>query len=147
MRGGLKRHHLASRLRNVDAEHQTHTRVLSSNVRLTVPQFDVGVPQLQDPYTVNPTEGISNTLVPLIILSVLGVVTVFPDLLVGRPDEDLQPQWSRALVAAELTATKEPSATQKGRESASYALQKKCTWTSGCPPLGVFTAPRLPSVS
>lgn len=56
MRGGLKRHHLASRLRNVDAKHQTHTRVLSPNIRLTVPQFDVGVPQLQDSYTVNPTE-------------------------------------------------------------------------------------------
>lgn len=37
----------------MDTEHQTNTCVFSSNVRLTVPQLDVGVSQLQDSYTVD----------------------------------------------------------------------------------------------
>lgn len=56
IRGNLKRHELSSRLRDVDTKHQTHTSVFSPNVRLTVPQFNVCISQLQDSHTVNPVK-------------------------------------------------------------------------------------------
>lgn len=38
----------------MNPKHQADARVLPPDVRLAVPQFDVGVSQLQDSYTVNP---------------------------------------------------------------------------------------------
>lgn len=48
---------LSSRLRNVHAEHQADARVLPAHVRLALPQLDVGVPELQDPDTVDSGRG------------------------------------------------------------------------------------------
>lgn len=54
IRCDLKGQKLASRLRDVNPKHQADTCVFPSDVRLAVPQFNVGVSQLQDSYTVNP---------------------------------------------------------------------------------------------
>lgn len=53
MGGYLEGDVLPSWLRNVHTEHQTDTRVLPADVRLALPQLDVGVPELQDPDTVD----------------------------------------------------------------------------------------------
>lgn len=53
MGGYLEGDVLSSWLRNVHTEHQTDTRVLPTDVRLALPQLDVGVPELQDPDTVD----------------------------------------------------------------------------------------------
>lgn len=53
MGGYLEGDVLSSWLRNVHTEHQTDTRVLPADVRLALPQLDVGVPELQDPDTVD----------------------------------------------------------------------------------------------
>lgn len=54
IRCDLKGQKLASRLRDVNPKHQADACVFPSDVRLSVPQFDVSVSQLQDSYTVNP---------------------------------------------------------------------------------------------
>ena len=51
--GHLQRQRPAIGLRDVNAEDQPHPRVLSPDVRLPLAQLDVGVPELQDPGTVN----------------------------------------------------------------------------------------------
>lgn len=51
--GHLQRQRPAVGLRDVDAEDQPHPRVLSPNVRLPLAQLNVGVPELQDPSTVD----------------------------------------------------------------------------------------------
>ena len=53
MGGHLQGGMLPSWLGYVDPEHQAHTRVLASDVRLALPQLDVSVPQLQDPGAVD----------------------------------------------------------------------------------------------
>lgn len=57
MGGHLEGDGLSSWLRNVHAEHQANTRVLPAHVRLALPQLDVGVPELQDPDTVDSAGG------------------------------------------------------------------------------------------
>ena len=47
---------LPSGLRDVHPEHQAHAGVLPPDVRLPFPQLDVGVPELQDPGTVDSVE-------------------------------------------------------------------------------------------
>jgi len=47
-RGRLQRQHLPVGLRDVDPEHHADSRVLASDIRLALPQLDVGVPQLED---------------------------------------------------------------------------------------------------
>lgn len=53
MRGHLQRDVLPSRLRYVHTKHQSHSGVFPADVRLTLPQLDVGVPELQDPGAVD----------------------------------------------------------------------------------------------
>ena len=53
MGGHLQGGMMTSWLGYVDPEHQAHARVLASDVRLALPQLDVGVPQLQDPGAVD----------------------------------------------------------------------------------------------
>lgn len=53
MRGHLERDVLSSRLRYVHTEHKTNTGVFPTDVCLALPQLDVGVPELQDPSTVD----------------------------------------------------------------------------------------------
>lgn len=57
MRGHLEGDVLSSGLRNVHAEHQTDTRVLPTDICFALPQLDVGVPELQDPDTVDSVRG------------------------------------------------------------------------------------------
>lgn len=45
---------LAAGLRYVHAEHKTNSGVFPTHVRLALPQLNVGVPELQDPGTVDP---------------------------------------------------------------------------------------------
>lgn len=53
MRGHLERDVLPARLRYVHTKHKTNSGVFPSNVSLALPQLDVGVPELQDPGTVD----------------------------------------------------------------------------------------------
>lgn len=53
MRGHLERDVLSSGLRYVHTKHETNTGVFPTDVRLALPQLDVGVPELQDPGTVD----------------------------------------------------------------------------------------------
>lgn len=53
MGGHLERDVLSSRLRYVHTEHKTNARVFPPDVGLALPQLDVGVPELQDPSTVD----------------------------------------------------------------------------------------------
>ena len=53
MRGHLERDVLSSGLRYVHTKHKTNTRVFPTDVRLALPQLDVGVPELQDSCTVD----------------------------------------------------------------------------------------------
>lgn len=57
MGGYLEGDVLSSWLRNVHTEHQANTRVLPAHIRLALPQLDVGVPELQDPDTVDSVRG------------------------------------------------------------------------------------------
>lgn len=57
MGGHLEGDVLSSGLRNVHTEHQTDTRVLPTHICFTLPQLDVGVPELQDPHTVDSVRG------------------------------------------------------------------------------------------
>lgn len=51
--GSLQRQHLPAGLRDVHSEHHADPRVLSSYIRLPLPQLDVRVPQLENASTVN----------------------------------------------------------------------------------------------
>lgn len=53
MRGHLERDMLSSRLRYVHTKHEANAGVFPTDVRLALPQLDVGVPELQDPGTVD----------------------------------------------------------------------------------------------
>ena len=53
MRGHLQGDVLSSGLRYVHAEHEANPGVFPPDVRLALPQLDVGVPELQDPGTVD----------------------------------------------------------------------------------------------
>lgn len=53
MRGHLERDVLPSRLRYVHTKHKTNAGVFPTDVSLALPQLDVGVPELQDPSTVD----------------------------------------------------------------------------------------------
>lgn len=53
MRGHLERDVLSSGLRYVHAEHEADAGIFPPDVRLAFPQLDVGVPELQDPGTVD----------------------------------------------------------------------------------------------
>lgn len=53
MRGHLEGDVLSSGLRYVHAKHKTNAGVFPPDVRLALPQLDVGVPELQDPSTVD----------------------------------------------------------------------------------------------
>lgn len=53
MRGHLEGDVLSSRLRYVHTEHEANSGVFPPDVRLALPQLDVGVPELQDPSTVD----------------------------------------------------------------------------------------------
>lgn len=44
---------LSSGLRYVHAKHKSHSGVFPTDVRLALPQLDVGVPELQDPSAVD----------------------------------------------------------------------------------------------
>lgn len=57
MGGHLEGDVLSSGLRNVHTEHQTDTRVLPPDICFTLPQLDVGVPELQDPDAVDSVRG------------------------------------------------------------------------------------------
>jgi len=57
MRGHLERDVLSSGLRYVHAEHKTDAGVFPTDVRLALPQLDVGVPELQDPSAVDSVRG------------------------------------------------------------------------------------------
>lgn len=57
MRGHLERDVLSSRLRYVHTEHKANAGVFPTDVRLALPQLDVGVPELQDPSTVDSVRG------------------------------------------------------------------------------------------
>lgn len=57
MGGHLERDGLSSWLRYVHTEHEANAGVLPTDVRLALPQLDVGVPQLQDPYAVDSVRG------------------------------------------------------------------------------------------
>lgn len=57
MRGGLERDVLSTRLRYVHAEHKANAGVFPADVRLSLPQLDVGVPELQDPGAVDSVSG------------------------------------------------------------------------------------------
>lgn len=52
-RGSLQRQHLPVGLRDVHSEHHTDPCVLSSYIRLPLPQLNVRVPQLKDASTVD----------------------------------------------------------------------------------------------
>lgn len=52
----LQPQHPAVRLRDGDPEHNSHPGVLPPDVRLALPELDVGVPQLQDPGAVDAVE-------------------------------------------------------------------------------------------
>lgn len=60
-RGYLEGDVLSSWLRYVHAEHQANARVLPTHIRLALPQLDVGVPELQDPDTVDSGRGGAHT--------------------------------------------------------------------------------------
>lgn len=49
MRGCLERHVLSAWLRYVHTKHKADAGVFPTDVRLALPQLDVGVPELQDP--------------------------------------------------------------------------------------------------
>lgn len=53
MWGHLERDMLSSGLRYVHAKHKSDSGVFPTDVRLALPQLDVGVPELQDPSTVD----------------------------------------------------------------------------------------------
>lgn len=53
MRGRLQRHVLSAWLRYVHTKHKADAGVLPADVRLALPQLDVGVPELQDPGAVD----------------------------------------------------------------------------------------------
>lgn len=53
MRGRLQGDVLSSGLRYVHAEHESNSGVFPTDVRLALPQLDVGVPELQDPGAVD----------------------------------------------------------------------------------------------
>lgn len=72
MGGDLEGDVLSSGLRNVHTEHQANTRVLPPHVRLALPQLDVGVPQLQDPDTVDSGRGGAHVCVSTGSLNVAG---------------------------------------------------------------------------
>lgn len=57
MGGYLEGDVLSSWLGNVHTEHQTNTRVLAADISLTLPQLDVGVPELQDADAVDSVRG------------------------------------------------------------------------------------------
>lgn len=53
MGGHLERDVLSSWLRYVHTKHEANSGVFPTHVCLTLPQLDVGVPELQNPGTVN----------------------------------------------------------------------------------------------
>lgn len=53
IRRRLQGHNSSAGFGDVHAEDEPHPGVLPADVRLSLPQFDVGVPQLQNPRAVN----------------------------------------------------------------------------------------------